>query len=375
MVKRFWQQFLLDLGEMEGEYRASHLRDDVRQSSFYILVATISVLVMIGTDAVLYRDRPHLFTWLVIYRVGFALISSLTMIALWKTVNVRVYDRLMLTWMSFVVLFLLLFNFTRPADFLTTSYDVILPFAIYIISPLKLSHTMALAVGFSAGTIYVDFFHKTGIPPATLNMVLVAQLIVHIIGLTSSMQIQSYRRKSYKAYIQEKDAKEMVAYLANIDPLTKSLTRRQFFYIAETEFLRFSRYRRRFSVLVLDADYFKDINDTYGHYVGDLVLRNLSLIILEQKRTQDTYGRLGGEEFGILLPETSLEQAKIVAERLQRTWAQTPCHVDNKVIHSTVSIGVTEANEQDTSFEDILRRADRLMYKAKEAGRNRTVAE
>lgn len=375
MLKRFWNHFLLDLGEMEGEYRAFHLRDDIRQSTFYILIATVSVVGMIGTDAVLYANQPALFLWLIIYRMGFGFVSLLTILAIRRTNSTSVYDRLMIIWLCFMILFLLLFNYTRPANFLTTSYDVILPFAIYIISPLKILYTAALALGFSAGTIYIDFFDKTGISPATLNMVLLAQVIVQIIGLASSIQIQSYRRKSYRAYIQEKDAKEMVAYLANIDPLTKSLTRRQFFTMAETEFRRFLRYRRSFSVLVLDADYFKNINDTYGHYVGDLVLRNLSLVILEQKRTQDIYGRLGGEEFGILLPETNLEQAKIVAERLQKAWAQTPCHVETKVIHSTVSIGVTEANKQDESFEDILRRADRMMYKAKEAGRNRVIVE
>ena len=375
MLRRFFSQFLLDLGEMEGEYRAFHLKDDINQSSFYILIAAISVLSMIGTDTVLYKDRPQLVFWLIVFRIGFAIVSILVMVVIRRTRNVKVYDQLMVGWLSLVVLFLLLFNFTRPADFLTTSYDVILPFALYIISPLKTFNSLALAIGFSVGTLYVDYFHKTGIDPATLNMAFVAQLIVHIIGLGSSIQIQSYRRKSYKAYIQEKDAKEMVAYLASIDPLTKSMTRRQFFSIAESEFMRFSRYHRQFSVLVLDADYFKNINDSYGHYAGDLVLRNLSLVVLEQKRTQDTYGRLGGEEFGLLLPETNLEQAKVVAERVQKIWAQTPSIVDGKEIHSTVSIGVAEANDQDQSFENILRRADRMMYKAKESGRNRVVAE
>ncbi|MGZ9235091.1 MAG: GGDEF domain-containing protein, partial [Anaerolineales bacterium] len=332
-------------------------------------------LGMLGTDAVLYKDRPDLVLWLLVYRAGFALVSILVMAALWKTVKVRVYDRLMLGWMSFAVLFLLLFNFTRPEDFLTTSYDVILPFAIYIISPLKIFQSLVLAVSFSTGTLYIDFFHKTGIEPATLNMVLISQMIVHVLGLGSAVQIQSYRRKSFKAYLQEKDAKEMVAYLANIDPLTKSLTRRHFFNIAESEFMRFSRYRRQLSMLVLDADHFKNINDTYGHYVGDLVLRSLSLVVLEQKRAQDTYGRLGGEEFGLLLPEANLEQAKVVAERVQKAWAQTPCNVDGRSIYSTVSIGVAEAGDQDKSFEDILRRADRMMYKAKEAGRNQIAAE
>jgi diguanylate cyclase (GGDEF)-like protein len=375
MLKKFWRYFLLDLGDMEGEYRAFHLKDDIRQSSFYIIIATVSVLSMLGTDALLYRERPDLFLWMFLYRGGFALISILVMITIRRTPRVKVYDRIMLAWLCFVILFLLLFNFTRPTNFLTTAYDVILPLAIYIISPLKVFHSLALGVGFSAGILYIDHFYKTGIDPATLNMALIAQLLVHLIGLTSSIQIQSYRRKSYKAYIQEKDAKEMVAYMANIDPLTKSMTRRQFFNIAESEFLRFARYRRKLSILVLDADQFKNINDTYGHYAGDLVLRNLSLVILEQKRVQDTFGRLGGEEFGLILPETNMEQAKVVAERVQKIWAETPCHLDGTLIYSTVSIGVTEATDQDQSFENILRRADRMMYKAKEAGRNRVVAE
>lgn len=375
MFTNFFRHFLLDLGDMEGEYRDFHLRDDIRQSSFYILIAIVSVVGMIAMDALLHRDRTAWFLWIILYRAGFALVSVLVLIAIRRTAKVKVYDRLMLGWLAFVILFLLLFNFTRPANFLTTSYDVILPFAIYIVSPLKILYSIALAIGFSAGILYIDYFYKTGIDPATLNMVIVSQIIVHIIGLGSGIQIQSYRRKSFRAYIQEKDAKEMVAYLANIDPLTKSLTRRQFFHIAETEFLRFSRYHRQLSLLVLDADHFKNINDTYGHYAGDLVLRSLSLVILEQKRAQDTFGRLGGEEFGLLLPETNLEQARAVAERVLKACAQTPCNVDGNPIYSTVSIGAAEATDQDESFEDILRRADRLMYKAKEAGRNRVVAE
>jgi diguanylate cyclase (GGDEF)-like protein len=84
---------------------------------------------------------------------------------------------------------------------------------------------------------------------------------------------------------------------------------------------------------------------------------------------------LGGEEFGLILPETNLEQATIVAERIQKTWEQSPVNLDGQLIHSTVSIGVAEAHPEDTSFDDVLRRADRMMYRAKESGRNRVVAE
>ncbi|HXQ35641.1 MAG TPA: GGDEF domain-containing protein, partial [Anaerolineales bacterium] len=105
------------------------------------------------------------------------------------------------------------------------------------------------------------------------------------------------------------------------------------------------------------------------------VLRSFSLVALEQKRAQDTFGRLGGEEFGLLLPETNLEQARVVAERIQKTWENSPVNLDGVYIQSTVSIGVAEANVDDKSFDDLLRRADRTMYKAKERGKNQVAVE
>jgi len=360
---------------MEGDYRVFHLKGDIAFSILYMLIVTISAGGMLITDSLLYKDRLELFVWLVVYRVGYILFSVLIMILVRNSTKLRVYDRLVFTWLVITVFFLLLFNFTRPASLLSTAFDAIVPFAVYLLSPLKLPYNILLAFSFTTGTLSIDYFYKSGMNLVAWNNVITAQLVAHALGLLSSLQIQSYRRKSFRAYMQEKDAKEMVAYLANIDPLTKSLTRRHFFNIAETEFRRFLRYHRQFSVLVLDADHFKLINDTYGHYVGDIVLLSLSLVVLEKKRAQDTFGRLGGEEFGLLLPETNVEQAKIVAERIQKTWAQTPCKVDDRLIHSTISIGVSQAGPADTSFEDVLRRADRMMYKAKESGRNRVAAE
>jgi diguanylate cyclase (GGDEF)-like protein len=288
---------------------------------------------------------------------------------------VKVYDRLVFAWILMTILLLLFFKLTGPATFLRPTFYIIVPLTIYISSPFKFNRTIALALGYSIGALLIDSLYWRETDSLIWSTVLTTQLIGHALGLVAALQIQSYRRKAFKAYIQEKDAKEMVAYMANIDPLTKSLTRRHFFTIAESEFLRFRRYRRQLSMLVLDADHFKNINDTYGHYAGDLVLRNLSLVTMEQKRTQDTFGRLGGEEFGLLLPETNLEQARVVAARIQKAWQQTPCPVDDKVIHSTVSIGIAEAGPEDKSFEDVLRRADRMMYKAKEAGRNKIAPE
>lgn len=375
MIKRFFSRTLIDLGELEGDYRAFHLKDDIAQTSLFLIVAIISTLAMMRVDVILFKDRPELFMWVLVYRGSFVLATILVMLAIRRTSKVRVYDRIVFAWMVLMILFFVLFNFTRPANYVTTAFEIIVPFSIYVLSPLEIKYNIALALTFTAAMMYANYFFKTGIDPLILNAGTTAQIIVHTLGIGSALQIQSYRRKSFKAYILEKDAKEMVAYLANIDPLTKSLTRRHFFNIAESEFLRYSRYRRPLSILILDTDDFKNINDTYGHHTGDIVLRSFSLVAMEQKRVQDTFGRLGGEEFGLLLPETNLEQARIVAERIQKTWEQTPSNMDGEMIYSTVSIGGTEASYDDKSFEDVLRRADRLLYKAKGSGKNQVALE
>ena len=375
MFKGFVSQILINLGELEGDYRVFQLKNDIAQSILSISIASISMLGMLRMDALLFKGRPNLFMLMAIYRIGFILVSFLIMLAISKTTKVRIFDRLLLGWISFAVLSLVLSNFTRPANYLTTAFDIIVPFAIYALSPLKLFQNITLAFVYSAGTLYIDHFFKVGVDPLTLSAATAAQFFVHALGLVSTLQIQSYRRRSFKAYMDEKDAKEMVAYMANIDPLTKSLTRRHFFGIAQSEFLRFSRYHRPLSALILDTDDFKNINDTYGHHAGDLVLRSFSLVAIEQKRVPDTFGRLGGEEFGLLLPETKLEQARVVAERIQKIWEKSPVSLDGVPIHSTVSIGVAEAGAEDKSFEDLLRRADQMMYKAKGRGKNQVAAE
>jgi diguanylate cyclase (GGDEF)-like protein len=375
MFKGFFSQILVDLGNLEGDYRVFHLKNDIAQSILSLSIASVSILGMLRMDARYFGTQPELFMMLVLVRGGFVFLTILTMLAIRNIKKVRVYDRLVLGWLSCTILFLVLSNFTRPSNYLTTAFDIIVPFAIYVLSPLKLFYNIALAFGFSIGTLYVDYFFKPDVDPVALSVAASAQIVVQALGLGSTLQIQSYRRKSFRAYIKEKDAKEMVSYLANIDPLTKSLTRRQFFNIAESEFLRFSRYHRPFSALVLDLDHFKNVNDTYGHHAGDLVLRSFSLVAMEQKRVQDTFGRLGGEEFGLLLPETNLEQAKVVAERIQKTWGNSPVNLDGVPIQSTVSIGVSEAVTEDKSFDDLIRRADRAMYKAKDGGKDQVAAE
>src|SRR5690349_8048342 len=155
-------------------------------------IAMLCVLSMSRMDLGLYWSNPGLFMRLMVYQGSYILVSLLILAGLRKTNKVRIYDRLMLGWLSLTILGLLLFNFTRPANLLTNTYDVIILFAIYILSPLKISHTAALAFVFSAGTLLLDYFFKIGTDSAAFNTLVTAQFIVHALGLASSLQIQSF---------------------------------------------------------------------------------------------------------------------------------------------------------------------------------------
>lgn len=375
IFRKLSRQILIDLGNLEGDYRVANLPSDRLQSLLTMTVAGAGIFAMLGLDKLLFGADSDLLRWMLVLRGGYALCTALVILLIARLNKVRVFDRIVFWWTLGTIACLLLFNYMRPGSFLGSAFDVIAVFAIYSFSPLNFRSTVFLAVVFSVGTLYIGYFVKSGVEPFVLATATSSQIVSHILGMGMGLQLHSYRRRSFKAYMEEKDAREMVAYLANIDPLTKSLTRRHFFNIAESEFKRFVRYHRPLSVLVIDADGFKKINDTHGHHAGDIVLRSLSLVAMEQKRAQDTFGRLGGEEFSLILPETTLEQARVVAERIRKVWEESPSRLDGNLIHSTVSIGVAEAQMDDESFDNILRRADLMMYKAKEQGRNRVMVE
>jgi diguanylate cyclase (GGDEF)-like protein/PAS domain S-box-containing protein len=158
---------------------------------------------------------------------------------------------------------------------------------------------------------------------------------------------------------------------ASTDSLTGISNRRYFQNQAEQEVRRARRFARDMTVMMIDIDNFKPINDTYGHAAGDMVLQGVVKRALESLRQSDSLGRVGGEEFAVLLPETSLSAAYDVADRLR-------CHIENKPIIAghdpvacTVSIGIAQLSAQDGSIDDLLARADQALYAAKNKGRNR----
>jgi len=162
--------------------------------------------------------------------------------------------------------------------------------------------------------------------------------------------------------------------LASVDGLTGLFNRRHFLELAESEWSRFDRYDRPLSLMMVDVDRFKSINDRFGHDVGDRVIQHVATLSREGKRASDIVSRIGGEEFVMLLPETSLDSAVLVAERLRRRIADTPLLDASARVALTASIGVAEADGRTGDIAALMKRADEALYRAKNAGRDRVVA-
>lgn len=164
-----------------------------------------------------------------------------------------------------------------------------------------------------------------------------------------------------------------LGHLAATDPLTGADNRRRFMERVEVEIGRTKRGGAPFSVLALDLDNFKSINDRFGHQVGDDILKDFVEKCLDSIRPYDGVARVGGEEFMILLPQTSLEGAHVIAERLRGSVANNSFHGVQRSNVVTVSIGVSQSGRDGDTIEAILRTADQRLYHAKHEGRNRVV--
>ena len=214
---------------------------------------------------------------------------------------------------------------------------------------------------------------------------------VAIVGFERARVLQSWQHRAWqlgggylvlvalallalRAHLRLLRQREVLRRLATTDALTGIANRRSLLERGDYEYERARRYRRALSVLMLDIDHFKSINDRWGHASGDAVICLVADKLQAQAREQDRVGRLGGEEFAVLLPETCLDGAQNIAQRLlaavQGARVQTAGDAE-QLLECTISIGVASLRPEDASFDALLQRADQALYRAKQNGRNR----
>jgi diguanylate cyclase (GGDEF)-like protein len=254
----------------------------------------------------------------------------------------------------------------------------------YIFYPSHLT-TIAIAGVIGGGACVLVQSFVIDQPMVYVSPTALTFVLVNMLGISFVRAVNRAQRTEYRALAEQRElngklqeeiaerekAERKLLELATIDELTLVFNRRRFLELARREFKRAERTNRTFSLLMIDADNFKAVNDTYGHDVGDLVLQTLAGTCQEHIRELDVLGRMGGEEFAILLPETGRKQARRMAERLRSLIAGSPVPVAGRSNPITVSIGVASTLDSDTdTLEKLFKHADNALYLAKENGRD-----
>ncbi|WP_339670821.1 sensor domain-containing diguanylate cyclase [Dasania marina] len=173
-----------------------------------------------------------------------------------------------------------------------------------------------------------------------------------------------------EALLKQVSSQEQLQLLADYDSLTQVYSRNRLLERLQHEFDRYQRYQTPLSVIYLDIDHFKQVNDNYGHGIGDLVLQLIAKQLLSNQRQTDFVGRLGGEEFLICLSDSQLNAAMLQAQRLLQKITEIDVEVKNHALDISASCGVAQASHGDQTIDQLIARADQALYKAKLAGRN-----
>lgn len=362
-------------GRVDQAYREAYLREDVNQARIVMTVVAFMVLAYIYADYLELGFVPPFFLFATLRVIFFFTTIGLTF-HFTKTKDIKFIDVSILTWNLTIVGLGFSSSVCRSAisvENVTVNHLWIVSF--YLLIPNRHLFKVLPAMAVSLVSFYILSNYEHFLIQGSVNLSLFTKISTVIaINFVSFIIALRFDAQRYHQYLIQKtliDGRALLKELANTDSLTGILNRRSFLEIAEIEFDRFKRYGNQFSFAIIDLDKLKSINDTHGHPTGDLALQQLITTIQGEKRSSDTIGRLAGDEFGLLLPETTAEKALEMLARMKTLFINTPIETPHGTrVHVSFSAGVTEARDSDETFDNLYRRADRSLYSAKRKGRN-----
>jgi diguanylate cyclase (GGDEF)-like protein len=270
--------------------------------------------------------------------------------------------------------------------FMWTSASILC--VIYAPPPFELV-TFSLIIGILTAAVlsmspiyyaYLTFFFFMIIPQIMIMIYYgehqhIALIIFTLIYIPATILLSKSLYNSQLASIEAHDALELNMHelhkLSTIDSLTNIYNRRYFFEMAQSLISISLREEKTVSLLMFDIDLFKRINDIYGHHAGDFILISFTEEVKKIMRQSDIFARVGGEEFTVLLPNTSLNGAKVIAEKIRKSIEEKVFIYNETPLNITVSIGTASSNKENISIEELYQKADEQLYRAKKDGRNR----
>lgn len=357
---------------LEAEYRKHYLASD---SDLFVLGVIIWVITFTGFS---YSDYLQLgvsstFILLAAVRLFYALVSILVLLVLKRRqLDYMTFDGISLMWSLLTVVLDVSIGLLRSrSDISVVINDLVGVFSFYVFISGRMSTRVIPALMLSTANLLMTLLFKQNVSGQVVMALSFSFTITNLVGIVFSRQYFDMRRKEYLARREEARVHAELKRLASTDPLTGVYNRRRLLELAGEAFYRFRRYSRPFSILVMDLDGFKTVNDTFGHHQGDEVLIDFVHTLIQEKREADALGRMGGDEFCLVLPETTPESAARLAERILHVCGDMTLTDTVTDVRITTSIGISHALPGDSTLDPLFARADAALYRAKHNGRNR----
>ncbi|MBP2656587.1 MAG: Diguanylate cyclase with sensor [Firmicutes bacterium] len=357
---------------LEQEYRKHYLPSDSNCLRTALAVIPLPGILSIYSNYLL-LGFSYIFWLTLALTILFIMASLITVGLIGRTTSIKEYDRAVIGFAIFTVITLLYLDYnllSKFPEYLTL--NILVPLVGYLLFP-PTTTSKAIILFHSIGelVLYRYFSHP---PDVIFNFVFITFLITNLIGLFFSIQMHNHRFQIFNSIKRRTRITEKLRILASTDDLTGVLNRRKLFELAEAEFEIYKSTNQTLSIIMFDLDNFKNLNDQYGHQVGDHILKQFTDFIAKSIRQTDIWGRIGGEEFILILPNTQVEFTQIIGERLRTEISHLKTIIAGECIQFTISIGITIALPSDNSFADVFKRTDEALYKAKNCGRNRVEA-
>ncbi len=357
--------------DFNQKYRLYYLDADKRQVAAGMIVWSLSVAGFVGIDHTLFGFSPFFFLMLLlrITYIGLSVWGAIRFLP--RIQSPEVFDRTVFWWTMASVGISILVNVNIgyvSVQGLLIDFVIILSFYSFVPnrSTIRLVAPLLLTFYDLAAALLND-------PPlggSSLSIMLFSQFGVNFLGYVFSQRLHIIRRKEYLSHLEEGAIRAELERLAATDPLTNVHNRRRVLELAGEAFYRFHRYDRPFSVMLMDMDGFKSVNDSFGHQQGDAILVQFSQAVMHEKRELDALGRIGGDEFCLILPETLSESASVLADRIIKNCTMWQMNESDQQIRVTVSIGISHVLPEDTSLDAVFARADAALYLSKNQGRS-----
>lgn len=348
----------------EHGYQDAHFPATLRRMRFVCAITAPAYLAAVYADSLLLTDKD--FTLMATARILVAIIGLLALLFTFrKNVSLSALSWTTGIYMSALIATesLELFLKAGLAPLPETPITVFIVLVYYLYLPPQIGQSVFAAGMGSIMYLLTLTFLTDASAGHTANTTLIFAL-ANGFGLYFCIRYGTSQRREYMALTELK-------HQAETDSLTNIYNRRRLMELGAREFHAAKRYGHPCSLLMLDIDHFKAINDTYGHAAGDKVLAGLASRCRDSLREVDLFGRIGGEEFAIVMPHCSSEQAVQAAERIRETVAKIPFTITNIDLNVTISIGISGITDDISTTDKLFQAADLALYQAKQDGRNR----